>query len=65
MTMSERIYYNIICEEIGVTGGKVIHVDENRGTLQEVHDVVDTYSREHPRAKWEMHPMSILVSVEE
>lgn len=65
MTMSERMYYNIICEEMGITGGKIIHVDETKGTLQEVHEIVDLYSKKHPHAKWEMHPMSILVPVEE
>ena len=32
----ERCYFNVICEEISILGGKVIHVDENVGSLEEV-----------------------------
>ena len=32
-----RIFYNLICEELCITGGKIIHIDTNVGTLEEVH----------------------------
>lgn len=63
--MSERMYYNIICEEVIPTGGKIIHVDKNGGTLEEVHKIVDEYSKKHPFAKWEMYPRSISVPIKE
>ena len=50
------MYYNVICEEIGITGGKIIHVDENRGTIQEVHDLVAENIEKYPTAKWELYP---------
>jgi hypothetical protein len=61
MMNGETMYYNIICEEIGVTGGKMVYVDENRGTLEEIHEIVNIYSKKHPNAKWEMYPMTIYV----
>ena len=36
----DRQYYNVICEEISILGGKVIHIDTNVGSLDEVHEVV-------------------------
>lgn len=38
----DRQYYNVICEEISILGGKVIHIDKNVGSLDEVHEVVLT-----------------------
>lgn len=35
--MTSKGYYNVICEEMGDFGGKIIHVDTNRGSIQEVH----------------------------
>lgn len=29
--MPMGMYYNVICEEIEITGGKVIHIDKNLG----------------------------------
>lgn len=54
--MSEKMYYSVICEEIGITGGKIIHVNENRGTIREVHDLVDENIEKYPEAKWEVYP---------
>ena len=69
MTMSDDMYFNIICEEMGITGGKIIRVDENRGNLKDIHDVVDTYTLERmkesadtvDRIKWELHLMKIWI----
>jgi len=33
-------YYNVICEEIELTGGKVIHIDKNLGNMNDVHKLV-------------------------
>ena len=52
-------YYNVICEEIGVTGGKIIHIDENRGTIEEVHKLVVENDDKYPNAKWELYPMFV------
>lgn len=30
------MYYNVICEEIEITGGKVIHIDKNLGNMNDV-----------------------------
>ena len=41
----DRQYYNVICEEISILGGKVIHIDTNVG--------------KYPNGKWELYPMII------
>lgn len=69
MRMSNGVYFNIICEEMGVMGGKVIRVDENRGSLKDIHEVVDDYTLERmkqsedtiDRIKWELHLMKIWI----
>lgn len=55
--MFERMYFNVVCEEMSVFGGKIIHVDENAGNLDEVHDIVLANMNAHPNAKWELYPM--------
>ena len=35
-----RTYFNLICEEVEATGGKVIHIDKNAGDMEEVHKIV-------------------------
>ena len=57
--MAGKQYFNVICEEMGITGGKIIHVDENRGTIQEVHDLVDENIEKYPNAKWEVYPIGL------
>ena len=42
---------------MSVFGGKIIHVDENAGNLDEVHNIVLANMNAHPNAKWELYPM--------
>lgn len=53
----EKMYFNVICEEISMFGGKVIHIDKNAGNLDEVHEIVTSCLMNHPNAKWELYPM--------
>lgn len=57
--MQKVEYFNIICEEIGITGGKIIHVDENRGEIEDIHKIVDENYKKYPNAKWELHVMGL------
>ncbi|MEY8352609.1 hypothetical protein AALB39_04540 [Lachnospiraceae bacterium 54-53] len=59
MMTSGKMYYNVICEEICIIGGKVIHVDTNAGSLDEVHKIVCNNILKYPGAKWELYPMVI------
>ena len=34
------MYFNLICEEMEITGGNVIHIDKNIGNMDEVHKIV-------------------------
>lgn len=52
-----RMYFNVICEELGITGGKIIHIDENVGDIEDVHKIVCENLQKHPNAKWELYSM--------
>nr|DAX13859.1 MAG TPA: hypothetical protein [Bacteriophage sp.] len=54
-------YYNLICEELCVTGGKVIHVDTNVKNMEEVHKIVCDNISKFPNGKWELYPMQIII----
>lgn len=51
----EKMYFNVICEEISVLGGKIIYLDKNVGTLDDVHDIVLKNFEKFPNGKWELH----------
>ena len=51
-----RMYFNLICEEVELTGGKIIHIDINIGNMEEVHKVVLDNIDKYPNAKWELYP---------
>lgn len=53
--MINEFYFNIICEEISIVGGKIIHVDESVGEICDVHKIVDENYRKYPNGKWELH----------
>ena len=42
------MYFNLICEELCITGGKVIHIDTNVGSLEEVYKIVTEYADKYP-----------------
>lgn len=54
-----KMYFNLICEELEVTGGKVIHIDKNIGNMDDVHIIVKENIEKFPNAKWELYPMII------
>ena len=56
-----KMYFNLICEELEITGGKIIHIDKNVGTMEDVHKIVSENVHKHPNAKWELHPMLLIV----
>ena len=53
-----RMFYNLICEELCITGGKV---DTNVGSLEEVHKIVTDNADKYPNGKWELYPMQLAV----
>lgn len=58
-----KMYFNLICEEIGMTGGKVIHYDHNHGNMDDVHKAVCENIEKYPNGKWELYPMICDVKV--
>ncbi len=57
--MNNKMYFNIICEEIEATGGKVIHIDENKSDLISIHKLVKENISKYPNAKWELYSMAV------
>lgn len=57
MIANGELYFNVICEEMNVLGGKIIHIDTNVGDLGEVHKVMLKSIVKYPNAKWEVYPM--------
>lgn len=57
------MFYNLICEEIAFTGGKVIHYDQNHGDIESVHKAVCDNLLKYPNGKWELYPMFYDVKV--
>ena len=53
----ERTFYNVICEELELLGGKVIHIDKNFGDMNEVHNFVISNIGKYPNAHWELRPI--------
>lgn len=52
-------FYNLICGELSIIGGVVIHHEVNHGSLDEVHNYIDEHFDEHPDAKWILIPMQM------
>lgn len=57
------MFFNLICEEVAFTGGKVIHYDKNHGDMESVHKAVCDNLLKYPNGKWELHPMFYDVKV--
>lgn len=53
------VFYNLICSEIAPTGGVIIHMDVNKGTMDEVHSCVLENMEIFPNALWTLIPIVI------
>ena len=54
-TNGENVYFNLICEEVGITGGKIIHIDKNLEDKDDVHKFFWDNVFKYPNAKWEIY----------
>lgn len=59
--MKSKMYFNVVCEEMVATGGKIIHFDENKGSIEDVHKFVLKNIEKYPNAKWELYPITIVL----
>ena len=57
--MVKNNYYNVICEELSIFGGKIIHIDKNVPNMDEVHKIVLENIDKFPNAKWELYQMQV------
>lgn len=55
-----KMYFNLICEELEVMGGKVIHIDKNFGGMDEVHNFVVQNLGKYPNAHWELRAITLI-----
>lgn len=55
----EKRYFNVICEELGIFGGKIIHVDKNVKNMNDVHKIVCDNIGKYPNGHWELYPIII------
>lgn len=58
----EKIFFNVICEEVELLGGKIIHVDKNLGNMDEVHRFVVNNIDKYPNAHWELRPITLITA---
>lgn len=61
MMSGKIVYFNIICEEIGITGGKIIHIDKNVKNEEEMCSIFFNNVFKYPNAKWEIYPSLISI----
>lgn len=54
-------YYIVICQEIDMFDGVVIHVNQKAKDLDEVHRIVISNIDKYPNGKWELFTNSITV----
>lgn len=54
-------YYIVICQEIDMFDGVVIHVNQKAKDLDEVHRIVTSNINKYPNGKWELFTNSITV----
>lgn len=57
MSISGKEYYNVVCQELCIIGGMMIHVDENCGTMDDVHRIMSVNMKKFPKAVWLVFPM--------
>ena len=55
----ELSYFSVICEEIDVFDGKIIHINEKAKNVDEVCKIITEHSNRYPAAHWELHPCSV------
>lgn len=56
-----KTYFNVICEELSILGGKIIHIDKNVSNMDDVHKIVCENIEKYPNAKWELYVMQISI----
>lgn len=57
----ELSYFNVICEEIDMFDGKVIHVNKKAKNIEEICEIITEHLRKHPTAHWELYPCFVKI----
>ena len=52
-------YFNVVCEEIDVFDGKIVHINEKAKNIEAVCEIIKNYSDTYPTAHWELYPCSV------
>ena len=54
-------YYIVVCQEVDVFDGFIVHVNEKAKDLDEVHNIVVDNINKYPNGKWELFKNSIKI----
>lgn len=55
-------YFTLICENVDMFDGKVIHINQKVKNIEEVHQIVMKNLDKYPDSHWELYPNSIKIS---
>lgn len=55
-------YFTLICENVDMFDGKVIHINQKVKNIEEVHQIVMNNLDKYPDSHWELYPNSIKIS---
>lgn len=54
-------YYIVVCQEVDVFDGLVVHINEKAKDLDEVYNIVVDNINKYPNGKWELFKNSIKI----
>lgn len=54
-------YFIVICEEIDMLDGKIVHINQKSKNIKEACRIVELYANQFPAAHWELHPCHIQI----
>lgn len=55
-------YFTLICENVDMFDGKIIHINQKVKNIEEVHQIVMNNLDKYPDSHWELYPNSIKIS---
>lgn len=59
MIGKKRRYFKLVCTEVDALEF-CVHIDVNKGDLDEVEETLEENIEKYPNAKWELYPMYLM-----
>lgn len=57
----ELSYFIVICEEIDMFDGLIVHVNEKAKDIEEVHQIVKKNINKYQNATWKLFPCGVAI----